>query len=42
MKKLFNLTAAIDWWTRKQENTVRQSFNIDLYFKVLKAKGVIK
>lgn len=42
MKKLFNLTACIDWWSRKSDDSVRQSFNIDLYFKVLKAKGVIK
>jgi hypothetical protein len=42
MKKLFSLTGAIDWWTRRNHDSVRQSFNIEHYFKVLKAKGIIK
>jgi len=42
MKKLFSLTESIFWWSNRNHDSVRQSFNIEHYFKVLKAKGVIK
>lgn len=37
-----SLTNYINWWTTKSNESVRQQFNIELYFKILKAKGLIK
>jgi hypothetical protein len=40
MGKLFSLSKAIDWWAKKSENSVRQSFNVELYMKILKIRGL--
>jgi hypothetical protein len=40
MGKLFSLSKSIDWWTKKSENSVRQSFNIELYMKIIKMRGL--
>jgi hypothetical protein len=40
MKKSFSLSSALDWWSKKSENSVRQSFNVELYLKILKLRGL--
>jgi len=40
MKTQFSLQSAIDFWTKKSENSVRQSFNVELYLKILKLRGL--
>ncbi len=38
--KNFSLISAIQFWTKKTNDSVRQSFNYELYIKILKAKGL--